>query len=44
MDTAVVGGRKENINDKVEKITATDFIALLYSNRLQSNFKKHCPW
>lgn len=34
MDTAVVGGRKENINEKVEKITATDFITLLYSNRL----------
>lgn len=35
MDTAVVGRRKENINDKVEKITVTDFIALLYSNRLE---------
>lgn len=34
MDTAVVGGRKENINDKVGKITATDFITVLYSNRL----------
>lgn len=31
MDSAVVGGKKENINGKVKKITAAHFIALLYS-------------
>lgn len=40
METAAVGGKKLSMAKL--KITATDVTALLYSNRLQRNFKKHC--